>query len=164
MKKPFFSTSERVDLLNSAAREWTGTPFAAQARIAHVGVDCVQLAGAILCACGHIGSFDAGGPYTMDGGLHLQRSMVIDWLDARGSLFERWDYKTAGMSSLAPGDLLVFRASREGVEHHVGIFLGGSGAMFVNALPKYGVRERTIRDATWQRLLRAVYRPVEEVP
>lgn len=156
--KAFFEAPERIEQLKQAVKAWIGTPFVEHARVRTGGVDCVQLAAAVMIECGVIESFDPP-KYTIDGGLHRERSLVLEWLagDPRFAAVSG----TASAVHCAPGDILVFASARSAIEHHVGVYLGGPSIEFVNAMPKYGVRIRTLRDGTWSRLLRAVYRPME---
>ncbi len=148
---PYFERTERLGLLSAAAAGWIDTPWAPYSRVRGAGVDCVQLAGAIMIECGVIEEFTPP-RYTIDGGVHLGESVVLGWLEASPAFELVTDDRRAG-------DVLVFRSARSAIEHHVGVLLEGD--RFVNAMPRYGVKERSLRDRTWSRLLRCAYRPVE---
>lgn len=154
----FFEHPERIDQLQLVIDGWLGTPFVPHAMVRGGGVDCVQLAAAIMIECGVIERF-APPAYTIDGGLHRQRSLVLEWLDG-DPRFARISGQASAVRCL-PGDILVFASARSAIEHHVGVYRGGASIEFVNSMPKYGVKIRTLRDGTWSRLLRAVYRPSE---
>lgn len=153
----YFRTTERVQALQACVLPWIDTPFAAHACVKGAGVDCVRFASAVMAECGVLRQLEFPA-YTIDGGLHRERSQVLEWLDGRPEFAA---LPNAKPSDCLPGDILVFASARGAVEHHVGVYLGGRSAEFANAMIKYGVKFRTLRDGTWSRLLRAVYRPVE---
>ena len=154
MRLPFFRNPSRIEELFKAIDRWQNTPFVDHGRVCGAGVDCIQFAACVLIELGQLDAFDPG-PYTLDGGLHGKESLVVKWLDA-SPRFAKVDFRTH-----EPGDVLGFLSAKEGVVHHVGIALGGQS--FVNAMPKYGVKVRTLRDPVWTRLLRVAYRPMEDV-
>lgn len=153
----YFGSPERVQALEASVASWIDTPFAAYSCVKGAGVDCVRFAAAVMAECGVMREivFPA---YTIDGGLHRDRSQVLEWLNGRPEFAVM---PGAKLADCLPGDILVFASSRGAVEHHVGVYLGGRSAEFANAMIKYGVKVRTLRDGTWSRLLRVVYRPVE---
>lgn len=153
----YFSTPDRVQALQASVLSWIDTPFAAHSCVKGAGVDCVRFASAVMAECGVLRQLEFP-QYTIDGGLHRERSQVLEWLDARP---EFAPVANAKMGDCLSGDILAFASARGAVEHHVGVYLGGKSAEFANAMIKYGVKVRTLRDGTWIRLLRAVYRPVE---
>ncbi len=157
MKAPYFRTDQRIEALMAEVALWLDTPFADHGRVRGAGVDCVQLAGLVLHRIGVLPSFDPP-PYTLDGGMHLPESALCRWLEESGR-FENVDG-----TLFMPGDVLCFAPAR-GVQiaHHAGVFLGTGNRQFVNAMPRYGVKVRKLAEPLWASLLRAVYRPMEEV-
>lgn len=140
------------------ARTWLGTPFFPHMAQRGVGCDCVQLARAIYVEAGHAPDSVTFPPYSLDGGNHLNKSIVVSFLEECGLFSCAWDHKidVAISPSSQPGDLLTFQIGR--VPHHVGIAVGGG--KFINSIRGYGVIECDITDATWGSRLRSVWRPV----
>jgi cell wall-associated NlpC family hydrolase len=171
---PFFNSPARLDLLAGVLRSWLGTPFHAYARLKGVGVDCVQLAGAVYVECGHLDRFEPP-RYTMDGWHHNERSAVLDWL-ADSPRFVRCDAaaappppgcKTCGTAarppspvSCLPGDLVVFRLGR--LAHHVGVAAGEGRFLHVMQHGTAGFAE--LADPTFGRRFEAAFRPVNAAP
>ena len=159
---PFFSDPDRLEKFRAIALTWVHTKFVPHAAMRGVGVDCVHLAARIYQECGLFA--DYGFPaYTMDGGRHLQRSLVTDWLDSHPSFQKlHYDSPTFGLSQLldaiAPGDLICFNIVR--VPHHCGLFYMHSGRMFIHAMHRYGVCFGNLQDPTYRTNVTAIYRPV----
>ena len=151
--KPFFDSADRVARLREVVAGWVGTKFIPQAAIKGAGVDCVHLAAEVLRECGHLRSYEFPS-YTMDGGSHLLRSMVLDWLSVHPQ------FQSVPDGSGQPGDVLIFRNSIESRPHHVGVYLGEN--RFASALFRYGVRTRNINEGFWLERRVATFRPVED--
>jgi cell wall-associated NlpC family hydrolase len=152
----YFESDQRRATLGRVARSWIGTPFIPQAAIRGAGVDCVHLVGEILVECGQIPSYSLPG-YTMDGGQHSGRSLAVEWLSTHPDFLQNvnatgWD----------PGTVLVFRFDEASQAHHVAIALGGGSV--ISALPRYGVRLRTLRERYWTDRVVASFTPLEVWP
>lgn len=144
-------------LLIAVARSWIGTPFDKGQAVRGVGVDCVRLAAEIYLRLGVISEFDPP-PYHLDGGNHLDRSQVLEYLQAHGDFHPVpgwWSQRPAEQWDVLPGDLLVMKIGR--VEHHVGVVI--DPPRFVHALASHGVIESTFMDPTYRSRVTAVYRP-----
>lgn len=173
----YFGTYERDVLLWNVAKSWEGTPFHVRAKIQGVGVDCVHLVAEIYAACGVIDPGYKFPKYTLDGGQHNERSILLDYVDGTGRFVEvgletaipAMPCKScgdavapAGLSRLERGDLLAFLPDlKSKVAHHAGIYLGGPDAHFIHAIFKRGCVINTLRDSTWLERLVAIRRPVE---
>lgn len=142
--------SERMRRLRIAelALSWVGTPFYPHMAKRAVGADCVQLALEIYKEAGCIDESVQLPKYNMDGGDHLESSIVIDWLNNSG-WFTRSDCVTVG-------DLVTFNIGK--VDHHVGIV--ASDKSFVQSVRHYGVIVSDLRDSTWQKRLKTIWSPV----
>lgn len=156
--KPYFSTSDRVERLRASARAWKGTPFALGASIRGAGVDCVRFVAEVLTECGHLSGYQFP-TYTIDGGDHLERSLVEEWLSDRSDFrLIRWGEGFHNL--LADGDVLEFQIGK-GVAHHVGIVTVAERMDLWSAMGSDGVQLRTLRDKTWGRRLVRAWRPIE---
>lgn len=157
MKAPYFRTDKRIEALMAEVALWIDTPFADHGRVCGAGVDCVQFSGIVLTRLGVLPSFNPP-PYTLDGGMHLTESALCAWIEATGRFS-----KVEG-TVYAPGDVLCFAPARGvRIAHHAGLFLGTGNRQFANAMPRYGVKVRKLDEPLWTSLLRAVYRPMEEL-
>ena len=160
---PFFSEESRRNKLCLEAARWIGTPFVAHGAIRGAGVDCVNLVGQILIACGHATDF-AMPHYAMDGGKHNRTSQLLDYLDARHD-FVRVSSATGVIAPpqvdwTQPGDVLCFTIGRS--SHHVGMLVRGK--TFVHALFGRTVSFGSLSDGVFKRSLTAIYRPWEVTP
>jgi len=137
-----------------AARSWIGTPFVPHAHLKGAGVDCVQLA---LCYYQEFSLFPLVdlGSYTMDGGRHLERSRVLEWIEESNAFMP----VDISKELTRAGDLACFRVGR--IPHHCGILTEMGG--FVHALRGSGVKESSLADPTWNHRLEAVFRIKEAV-
>jgi cell wall-associated NlpC family hydrolase len=132
------------------ARTWIGTPFYPHQARKGVGCDCVSMARAVFEEAGLVPSNEKPFPqYDMGGSDHLKSSLVVEWL-ATCKWFEPRD----GMPR--QGDVVTFAVGK--VAHHVGIMV--TDKMFVQAIRRYGVVELPLRDSTWSKRLRTVWRPI----
>ena len=153
--RPFFRASSRLIALENIASSWVGTPFALGASVRGAGVDCVRFVAEVLRECGQISGYEFPA-YTIDGGSHLDRSLVEEWLRPH-PLFREL---SGGPADLLPGDVLEFRIGR-GVEHHVGLFAGWPSGNLWSSMGNDGVKVRTLRDSSWGRRLSRCWRPME---
>lgn len=142
----YAENARRADLLVEANR-WIGTRFHGHARVLGVGVDCVQLAGALYIATGFLREFEPGW-YPIDGGHHDEQSRVIEWVEKSGC------FARIGKEAPMAGDLIVMKLGR--VEHHVGVALGGG--MMVHVMFKASVTVETL--GRFLKNVTAVYRPL----
>jgi cell wall-associated NlpC family hydrolase len=124
-------TTLRIQILAallSSAERWRGTPFQARARVCGAGVDCVQLAAALLEEAGLATGLEFP-PYTVDFGDHADTSPVLAWFKARP------EWTAVPAEDIAPGDVVLFRVGR--VVNHVGVALGDQ--RFCHCLRGHGV-------------------------
>lgn len=129
------------------AKEWVGTPFFPYMAKKGVGADCVHLALAIYQEAGVVPAWESLPRYHLDGGEHLDKSIVIQWLESHPYMI--W------VESPEIGDLITLQYGR--VIHHVGVMVGER--MFVQCIRKYGVIESDLRDPTWSQRVQSVWRP-----
>jgi hypothetical protein len=94
---------------------WMDTPFQAWHNAKGVGVDCVQLAGQLMVACGVIEGYDFGS-YQLDFAAHTGREMITEWL-GENSRFVFLPASTVPMV----GDVVVFSVGR--AIGHVGVMV-----------------------------------------
>jgi cell wall-associated NlpC family hydrolase len=172
----YFGTYERDVLLWNEAKSWEGTPFHVRAKLKGHGVDCVHLVAEIYAACGVIEEGYKFPKYTLDGGQHTDRSILLEYVDGTGRFAEIGletalpsmgckgcgeTPQAASLSALLPGDLLAFRPDLKAkVAHHAGIYLGGTDAHFIHAILKRGCVVNALRDSTWLERLVAIRRPM----
>lgn len=151
--RPFFAVEKRRRALLAEAGSWVGTPFHAHARLKMVGVDCVQLAGAIYIATGFLTEpqFNIGW-YPIDGGHHDEKSRVVEWIEKSG--------KFARVNDPRIGDTLVMRMPGARVAHHVGVMV--SESEFVHAYFKHFVVMS--RMDGYRKRIEAMYRPIDYPP
>lgn len=134
--------------LNAAASQWKGTPFQERARICGAGVDCVQLAAALLEEAGfaHVPDFPS---YSVDFGDHADTSPILDWFAAHP------EWQPIPLADAQPGDVVVFRVGK--VANHVGIALGDQ--RFCHCLRGHGVLISRLDDPTYARRFVVAYAP-----
>lgn len=138
------------------ARTWPGTPFFPHMAKKGVGADCVQLARAIYVEAGIVPETLQFPRYRLDGGSHRESSAVIEFLEQCPHVENCASGPEVPMiAACAPGNLVTFEVGR--VAHHVGVTLGGG--KFVHAIRRYGVIECELKDPTWLKRLRSVWRP-----
>jgi cell wall-associated NlpC family hydrolase len=152
--RAFFADETRRRALIWEANSWVGTPFHGHAKLKGVGVDCVQLAGAIYIATGFLTEFNPGW-YPIDGGNHDESSRVVEWIEQSGKFHRCSPHGAQAM----PGDLICIQYAR--VAHHVGVVVAGEE--FVHAMFNHHVMMSSLADSTYAKRLNAIYRPsVEE--
>jgi len=174
--QPYFDTEERIASLLYHAAKWHGTPFHRNAGLLGVGVDCVHLAGLILRYAGALPEFRLPARYSMDGGHHQGESAIVAWLDSNrhfARVPETPDIHGRGCvecggavgmipdtHAVMPGDVLVFNVTRRGggVEWHCGLML--HPPEFIHVLEGRTVEYSSLDDSTYNKRLRAIYRPV----
>jgi cell wall-associated NlpC family hydrolase len=154
--KPYFDSPQKFAALSRAAAGWLGTRFALHAHVQGAGVDCVHLCAAIYRAAGVMDEFRPP-PYSLDGGRHLGRSMITQWLEESGRFQQvKFQISNFKFEITGPGDLLLFNTGR--VEHHCGIIL--TAQTFVHAIARYGVIMSVLTDPTHFAALKTVWRPI----
>jgi cell wall-associated NlpC family hydrolase len=112
--QPYFSSIEKILRLQTEARSWLGTPFAAKAMVKGAGADCIHLIAGIYLAVGAVKEF-VPGDYTLDEGNHLKSSKVIGWFASHP------DFVPVAAPYLV-GDVVCFNLAAVG--HHVGMVIG----------------------------------------
>lgn len=137
--------------LIAAARSWIGTPFHARAAVKNVGVDCVHLMLEIYKEAGILPP-DSSLPtlYPMDGGSHLNRSLVVDFLKSDSNFYQ------VQKGKFQPGDLLLMNMGR--VIHHTA-FLEFKNRI-IHAMDPAGVIYGDLKDPTISKRVEQVWRPV----
>ena len=138
---PFFAQTTALATLLAEAESWVGTPFVPFHNAKGVGVDCVQLAAQLMCACGVIEGYDFG-HYSLDFAAHTGRSMINEWLGANA---ERFLFLAANETPIA-GDVVTFSVG--GAVGHVGVML--NGADFIHSIQGRKVRVSQLGDSTWR--------------
>lgn len=158
----FFASPHHRSKLCLESAKWIGTPFAPHAAIRGAGVDCVNLVGQLLIACGHATNFELP-KYVMDGGKHNATSQLTDYLDSHPE-FARINPDSAApqlavnkITLAEPGDVLCFILGRS--SHHCGQLIHGK--TFVHALYGRKVAFASLADKTFARALAAIYRPLK---
>jgi len=139
--------------LNAAALRWKGTPFQARARICGAGVDCVQLAAALIEEAG-LATGLAFSPYAVDFGDHADTSPVLAWFDVHP------EWAAVPLPEVEAGDVVVFRVGK--VANHVGVALGDQ--RFCHCLRGHGVLISRLDDPTYARRWVRAYRPCSIPP
>lgn len=146
---PFYHGAEKRAQLIDAAQRWLGTPFKPHSRALGSGVDCVNLAAALYLETGLVHRFDPP-KYTMDGGDHMDCSLLELYLDNTGR-FVCLDR----METPMVGDLLILKVGR--VTHHSGVMLGWP--QFIQVYQGQVAQLDDMRDFTWFKRLTKIYRP-----
>jgi cell wall-associated NlpC family hydrolase len=149
MRIPFFVSTQQVSRLIAITHEWEGTPFSPHGALKGAGVDCVNYPALVYQELGFLPDYKFP-PYTMDGGAHLAKSAVIEWVEASG----KFDLVSGAPQ---PGDLLLFKVGRN-VEHHCGLLIQSN--VFTHCL----FRRAVCVDAFtgWRRQFTRAYRPMME--
>lgn len=149
MRLPYFATIASQHAVVLEAHTWIGTPFVPHGRSKGHGVDCVSLLAEIYIATGFLSDWKQP-TYFVGAGQHLQNSVLEDWLVKSG-----WFDALPSNARTIPGDLLTFALGR--VDHHVGLKLDGT--RFIHAHPQAGVIAADLRDPTFGKRLRTIWRP-----
>jgi cell wall-associated NlpC family hydrolase len=134
--------------LHISAARWQGTPFYPRSRLCQVGVDCCQLAAAVLEEAG-LGRHDLPGEYTVDFGDHAARSPLLAWFRERSE----WE-PVSDAGDIEPGDVVLFRVGR--VANHCGVALGER--QFLHCLRGHGVMVSRLDDPTYARRFVCAFR------
>jgi cell wall-associated NlpC family hydrolase len=137
----------RVDLIAEFG-DWLGTPFAHRQAVKGVGVDCVQLIGQIMTACGVVSSYQFGSEYTLDWSHHHDRSIILDYI-ARTGRFVR-------VPEPMLGDVVCFTIGK--CVHHAGVM--ASSRSFLHAMAGSQVKFSSLRDRTWAKRTDSFWRAV----
>ncbi len=141
--------SEKIEGLLAVAGRWRGTPFREHARVCGAGVDCVQLAAAILEEADLAHARDLP-PYIVDFGEHADHSPLLAWFQER----PEWQSIT-DPADVLPGDVVLFRVGR--VANHCGVALGDR--RFIHCLRGHGVLFSRLDDPTYARRFIGAFRP-----
>lgn len=136
--------------LDTAVKQWLGTPFAAHQCCPGVGVDCVQLAGALMLAAGVLERQPDFGAYSLDLAAHTKRERIVEWLEGTPRFW------LLGGSRPVIGDLVTFRIGK--AINHVGVMINCRD--FVHSIQGARVSESTLDDATWGTRLAQVWRAI----
>jgi len=120
---PYYSTPERIAVLDSQVRLWMGTPFRAGSAVSGPfgGVDCVGLQAAIHTATGATQAIEIPRK-PLDWHLHHDNSAILDFFNApeiRSRLRRVESYE-----GYHHGDLMAVRVGL--CEHHLGTWIDDS--------------------------------------
>lgn len=132
-------TKEQQARLLAAMDEWLGTPFEPWQCVRGHGVDCVQLAGALMVAAGVLDEQPDFGNYTLDLAGHTGREMIVEWLEDSPRF-----YPLCGAAPMI-GDIVTFRIGNH--VNHVGVMVACRD--FVHSIQGRAVRVSTLADPTW---------------
>ncbi len=135
--------------LLAVAGRWVGTPFREHARVCGAGVDCVQLAAAVLEEAGLAHARDLP-PYIVDFGEHADRSPLLAWFQERPG----WE-PVIEPGEVEAGDVVLFRVGK--VANHCGVALGDR--RFIHCLRGHGVLFSRLDDPTYARRFIGAFRP-----
>jgi cell wall-associated NlpC family hydrolase len=147
----YFSTSERIDKLNTVARAWLGTPYVQNGAVKGCGASCHMLAAAVLQEAG------------------------VDMADVpeRGTLGRRWFAQAMEAwfvnrpdrflpvnpgAELMPGDLLLCDL---GVGH-IALYLGGENRAALQVLLRADTHLASLDDPAARAKVCAVFRPLDK--
>jgi cell wall-associated NlpC family hydrolase len=140
-------TPERLEILESEAISWVGTPFSPNSCSKKFGASCAKLCGALYTAAG----FD--GIEVPDGQTSHARfnstSIITPYFDGNDR------FEAVRIEDRLPGDVLGFTIGRS--IHHMGVLLGGG--RFVHSCDHIGVVISSEMDATWISRLARIWRP-----
>lgn len=169
---PYFSSPQRVDLLNRVANSWMGTPFWANACIKGRGVSCQKLVGAIMSECGVLPLDYAAPDGPMEWARTNTRSLISEELDGLPQFQKVFDRSLAdggaasspvgctgdrSTLSLLPGDILGIKWG--GCVQHIAVVINDVFA--VHVIRKHSVCTLSLTDAAAMGNLWCVWRPIE---
>ena len=129
------------------AQEWIGTPFFPKMGRKGIGADCVHFVLGVFKEAGIAPPEMALPHYTLDGGLHRARSLVIDWLSECPCVLKE--------DAPSTGSVVTFQFGR--VPHHVGIMI--DSFRFLHSIRNYGVTESSIDDSTFKDKFTSSWKP-----
>lgn len=161
MSKYFFDSPMKRERLIIAAEELIGTPFCAHGTIPGAGLDCVHCGARLYQFAGFWGEY--GFPdYTLDEGKHLEKSKVLEWIEASGRFqlvaqIEKRSKHTGETPVPLPGDLLCFAIGKQ-VQHHIGVMI--NSARFIHVLQ--GKKVNLSELACFKSFLTHVFRPLDQ--
>lgn len=149
----WFSTPERIALLNTVAASWIGTPFVANSRCKgkRGGVSCQMLAEQIYVECGCPLPFGAEKGSMRWSGVSKD-SLIVEYLADKSAFMSCLN--SPKIEDLLPGDLLGFRIG--GCVHHVGVYLGDG--RFIHCMRGSSTLLCSISDPTFSRRLGCLWR------
>jgi cell wall-associated NlpC family hydrolase len=130
---------------------WKGTPFFPHMARRGVGADCVHFVLAVYKEAGVAPLETVLPKYTLDGGLHLARSLVLDWL-ATCPFVERETVPREG-------SVITFQFGR--VPHHVGVVV--DRGRFLHSVRGRGVVEGDLQDSTFRDKLTSSWKPKPKI-
>ncbi len=106
------------------ALSWVGTPWVHMQRCKHVGVDCIQVTGAVGIAIGSLTEEQvmAVPYYSTQWHLHRTNQLLMNTLKSMG-------FTEVPLAQKQPGDVLLFQYAR--ALAHSGIYLGDENVLHV---------------------------------
>jgi len=160
MRTPYFNGGVRNRVFRQEAMSWIGTPFRHLCHTKQTGVDCVGFPLIVFRVAGLI-PFEYYLPhYPLDGGYHGAVSALDAELVRLGCFDRIWQRDCFACPVVLPtvleGDLFTMQLGRW--PYHCALSIGGLS--FLHAHPTSGVIQSDLRDATYLKRIRAVWRPV----
>jgi len=154
---PYFNTPTRIASLLPAAKVWEGTPFVPNAAIPKAGVSCQKLVGGILITTGHLPAGFVLPDEPMSWANAHKDSILVKFMAANTDKF--LPVPLPAYCNALPGDVLGIHFG--GCIHHCGLVLTAEGKFIhVVRTRNAGVQYSSLKDATFMRLVKAVWRPV----
>lgn len=146
--------TRRVELLESAAAEWVGTPFCAGAAVVGQGVCCHRLVAEVYFRAGWLPRMElpGGSPRWAQGS---NRSLMEEWLNGPDGR-RYFAARPVEGAPLRAGELMGFRVGR--CVHHLAIALGGGRV--VHAVEGHGAAILSEVPAVWRKRLARIWVPL----
>jgi cell wall-associated NlpC family hydrolase len=144
----WFNTPERLAALETEARRWVGTPWAANGDSIGLGVSCHNLPRCLYVAVGALPADFPRMEGSPDQTRHSTVSVMEPWIIARP------EFRSVFGREWQPGDLLGLQIYR--CVDHLGIALGGG--RFLHVLSHRATMIDQLIDPTWGQRVKRVWR------
>lgn len=152
MTASWFNSDDRIQLLESSADKWHGTPFVPNGRVLGHGVSCQMLVEQVYRECGlGLESTAPSGPMGWSG-VHKD-SLIEPFLGTVEGLRQLQD-----TSDILVGDLLGFKLGS--CVHHLGIVL--TGGRILHSMRGLGTTYSLLSDPTYKSRIAKVWRWIYE--
>lgn len=154
----FYSTSERISILQREARSWLATPFFdGIGRRAKKGTacDCVSWVAAVLQATGGIGPVPWPESYVSYTGGEDMLAILLGTLHRVPGLVKISAFQHVSVLEFQAGDILVGSTGR--ANHHIALFIGDNTMLHCW---RGKVCEANIHDTVLTRHLHSIWRPI----
>lgn len=162
MRQPYFQTPQRIEKFDKALQEWVGTPFVPYIGKKKVGADCVRFAASSMQELGAVSSVNWP-QYAIRGSQKGFFDVLCKTVEEVKEIDLVWksDEKEASIPFhlLLTGDILVFSTGR--AVQHMGVYAGSN--QFYHCVNRYGVMFSCLSDSTYSKILKRVYRVMEEL-